>query len=489
MKPTNPYEVCTPEMLPWVQEYGGKFGPLEALRTRAEFRAHLVDTVFLRRGDTYSGNGSITRPIVRASHPIDIRDMVGVLETLIATGDDPAEVNRLAEVIRQQAAERDVIDFANRSAEPGQYDPKDVIIGVQQLIQGVRATVLAHPNRPSGEEEYVISWFRESKRKTNDALASGTEIFSATFDKDGRQKDILGDTYHGPQRKPTPDDPYEGPSQANMMPAALIDVYERIRRTDIMRSDRAFIMEAVGDENDVSKPPVVCQLRDFKSRSLAGWRFDPTTNTFELPKLVFGITPEEGIRMTVQHSPDGMGSDRKTPLPVLDKPWAFLRTQHQRETPLTLDTTNMKAYLGGYRLGSGMPSLAHSQERMAAVAKVSVFENMHGVGYRYPAPRGDYDFSRRLLAEMDDDAPWPTSNNKLDEIRQLMAMYAKDTVMWGMQLDDLIERTRGKTFDIILRCDGYTAMMDVAPGQPTRALRSPASWDAEDARRRASAVS
>jgi hypothetical protein len=264
-------------------------------------------------------------------------------------------------------------------------------------------------------------------------------------------------------------------------------LYKRVSDTGVMRSDRAFIMEAVGDASDANRPPIICQLRDFKSRSLAGWRFSSDqVGNFRLPKLVFGITPEEGIRMTVQHSPDGFGPDRKTPLPVLDKPWAFLRTQHQRETPLTLDTTNMKAYLGGFRLGSGMPSLAHSQERMAAVAKVSVFEDVHDVAYRYPALAGDYDFSRRLVAEMDDCSPWRTVQNKLDEIRQLMAFYSRDTLMWGMQLDELIDRTRGKTFDIVLRSDGYTAKLDVAPGQETRALLSPAGWERKDADRKKS---
>ncbi len=479
MKPTNPFEVCTPEMLPLVQEYGGKFGPLEALRMRQEFRDHVLDTVYLRNGQSYVGNGSITHPIVRASHPIDIRDMVGVLETLIASKDaDPAEVNRLAEKIRLQAAETDVVDFANRSAEQGQYSPQDVIIGVQQLIKGVRATILAHPNRPAGEEEYVISWFREGKDRSGDPMASGTEIFSATFDKHGRQQDILGDTYQGPQRKPTPDDPYEGPSQANMMPTTLIELYERVRRTDLMRSDRAYVMEAVGDENDVSRPPIVCQLRDFKSRSLAGWRFDPKENTFQLPKLVFGITPEEGMRLTVQHSPDGFGSDRKTPLPVLDRPWAFLRTQHQGETPLTLDTTGMKAYLGGFFFGSGMASMAHSQERMAAVAKVTVFENR--VNYHVPSRKDDptdfnlgtYDFSRRLLAEMDDEPVRDADGgiSKLREIRELIYWYSRNTNAYIASVDDLLDRTRGKMFDVILRSDGHTATLTPAPGQATRAL-------------------
>jgi hypothetical protein len=450
MRLSNPLDVCTSELRPYVEQFGGKFGPLEALRDRGGFRDHLLSTVYLRNGDQYRGDGSITDPLVRPTHPIDIHDLVGVQETLRAKDDTNASVNAAADRIRKQTAEPDVVQFADYSSIPGMYDPKDVLLGVQQRIPGVRASVLSHPNRPENDPEYVISWFRD-RGETDDKLASGVEIFSATFNLRGRMRRLLGNTYSGEQ-------------QPNMLPQKLITLYERVRATKLMHPDRSFVMEAVGDETNPQRDPIICQLRDFKERALADWRIDKESLGMDLPDLVFGVTPKEGKRLTIVHSPDGFGEDGVTPLSSLGKPWGLLRTRHQQELSLQFQPKDdMYAYFAGFRFGSGMPGILHNQERVAGLAEVTVFEKIGDRAYDLPGYADDYDFSRRLVAEM--------SGHTLDTVRQITGRYALATNTYRFMLDSMLDDARGKIFDVILRCDGYTATLDVAPGQKSTALR------------------
>ncbi len=457
MRPPNPFEVCTDDLLPDVQEYGGKFGPLENLRRRPEFQSHLLPTEYVMPGEFFQGDSSFDRPYVRASHPIDIRDMVGVLETLPAESRSNAHVNAIVDQIRRQATSRDVIGFANYTATPTMYNPDDVVLGVQPYVSGMRASILRHPNRAAGDDEFVISWFRNAPRRSTDRLASGLEINSSTVDIAGRIRHQLGDTLSIPLQK-------------NMSPEQLIDLYLRVERTGLMRDDRVFLMEAVGDENDLSRAPYVCQLRDFKQMEHADWRIDASKYSLETPKLVFGVTPEQGIRLTVQQSPDCLDKDGR-PLPSLDKPWALLKTIHKGEPPLKFQPEGMEAYFAGFRFGSGMASLAHMQERLAAIANVTVFEDRQkpfrdplsrGTDSQYYNPRTDMDFSRRMVAAMakDEDFPGRTlefaDGNKLSVVRGMTGLAAQDTNHQDDVLE-LLESVRGSTFDVILKSDGYTA--------------------------------
>lgn len=468
MRPSNPFEVCTTELEPYVYKLGGKFGPLEALREKREFQDRVLPVEYVMPGEDFQGDSAFERPYVRASHPIDIRDMVGVLETLPALSSSNADVRAIVAQIRRQASTREVISFANYSAEDTMYNPDHVVLGVQPFVQGMRASVLAHPNRPDDDPEYVISWFQHSKEKSNDALASGLEIQSATFDARGQIRHMLADTL-------------KNTVQPNMSPEKLIELYRQVEATRLMRPDRTFLMETVGDENDLSLPAYVCQLRDFKERQVADWRIDPSRSRYDLPRLVFGVTPEEGERLTVVHSPDCLDANGK-PIQSRENPWALLRTQHQSDPPLMFQPDNMKAYLAGFRFGSGMPSLAHLQERLAAIADVAVFEDMQKPShYDVPSlrpvdaynPKRDFDFSRRLVAEMAADEQFTEfqlrHGGKLEGVRDISNLARRDTSHQGNMLD-LLHSTRGKAFDIILRSDGYTADIQVADGQKVTAL-------------------
>ena len=469
MRPSNPFEVCTPELEPFVHTYGGKFGPLEALRLRTELGSRVLPVEYVMPGRDMEVDSAFERPFVRASHPIDIRDMVGVLETLPAASSRRQDVQDIVQIIRRQAASRQVLSFANYSAAATMYNSDEVVLGVQPFVSGMRASVLAHPNRPDNDPEFVISWFQNAKKKSTDALASGLQIQSATFDAQGEIRHMLGDTL-GTKIQP------------NMLPQKLIDLYQKVQATELMRRDRSFLMEVVGDENDISLPAYICQLRDFKQREVADWRIDTGKAKFELPKLVFGVTPEEGKRLTVVHSPDCLDAEGR-PLTSPDKPWAFLRTQHQSDPPLMFQPERMEAYLAGFRFGSGMPSLAHLQERLAAIANVTVFEDMQksqrtpydrGTDGEYYDDRRDFDFSRRLVAEMADKDVFPGRiiefmGGKFNAVRSMTNAAQQDTNQQGDMLD-VLNSTRGKTFDIILRSDGYTAEMEPAEGQKITAL-------------------
>lgn len=468
MRPSNPFEVCTPELEPYVHKLGGKFGPLEAIRERPHLKDRVLPVEYVMPGEEFQGDSAFERPYVRASHPIDIRDMVGVLETLPALSSRNEDVRAIVEQIRRQASTREVISFANYSAEDTMYNPDHVILGVQPFVPGMRASVLAHPNRPDNDPEYVISWFQHSKEKSSDALASGLEIQSATFDAQGQIRHMLADTLRNKV-------------QPNMSPQKLIDLYRQVEETGLMRRDRTFLMEAVGNENDLSLPAFVCQLRDFKARQVADWRIDPQKSKYDLPRLVFGVTPEEGERLTVVHSPDCLDADGK-PIQSRENPWALLRTQHQSDPPLMFQPENMKAYLAGFRFGSGMPSLAHLQERLAAIADVAVFEDIQKPSfYERPGARPsetynskrDFDFSRRLVAEMADEDRFSDfqlrHGGKFEGVRDISNLARNDTSQQDNMMD-LLNSTRGKTFDIILRSDGYTADIQVADGQKVTAL-------------------
>ena len=137
---------------------------------------------------------------------------------------------------------------------------------------------------------------------------------------------------------------------------------------------------------------------------------------------------------------------------------AVLLGQHRAEPPLGFQPHNMQAYFAGFRFGSGMASLAHMQERLAAIADVTVFENP-----RQNTPRSmrqDSDFSHRMVAEMADDSQFSefqlNHGTKLDAVRMTTAIASNDTLHQDDMID-LLESTRGRALDIILRSDGYTA--------------------------------
>lgn len=468
MRPSNPFEVCTAELEPYVHRLGGKFGPLEALREREHLKHRVLPVEYIMPGEDFQGDSAFERPYIRASHPIDIRDMVGVLETLPALSSSNADVNSIVRHIRRQASTREVISFANYSAEDTMYNPDQVVLGGQPFVPGMRASVLAHPNRPEDDPEYVISWFQHSKEKSTDALASGLEIQSATFDAQGKIRHMLADTLRNRV-------------QPNMSPEELIELYRQVEETRLMRRDRSFLMETVGDENDLSLPAYICQLRDFKEKKVADWRIDQKKSKYDLPRLVFGVTPKEGKRLTVVHSPDCLDADGK-PITSLENPWALLRTQHQSDPPLMFQPQNMEAYLAGFRFGSGMPSLAHLQERLAAIADVAVFEDVQKPSpYESPSARPsetynsrrDFDFSRRLVAEMADDERFTDfqlrHGGKFEGVRDISNLARQDTSQQDNMMD-LLNSTRGRAFDIILRSDGYTADIQVADGQKVTAL-------------------
>jgi len=451
MRPSNPFEVCTAELEPFVHEYGGKFGPLEALSQMKGMGDRVLPIEYVMPGDNFQGDSAFERPFVRASHPIDIHDMVGVLETLPALSSSNQHVSAIVETIRRQASTREVISFANYSVQDTMYNPDNVILGIQPYIAGMRASVLAHPNRPEDDPEYVISWFRHAKEKSSDQLASGLEIQSATFDARGKIRHLLADTL-------------KSPMQENMSPQKLIELYHQVQKTDLMRPDRSFLMEAVGDENDLGSNPYVCQLRDFKEREVADWRINEAKTGYELPKLVFGITPRQGIRLRAVHSPDCFDKDGQ-PLQSLDQPWALLRTQHQSDPPLMFQPENMKAYLAGFRFGSGMPSLAHLQERLAAIADVTVFENTRRDNLSDRRKGKESDFSQQMIAGMAEDSLFSEFQlrnvGKLDSVRVITQLAVNDTRNQDDMLD-LLQATKGSCMDIILRSDGYTATIQKA---------------------------
>ncbi len=473
----DPLDMVTGEARPYVEKHGGKIGLLEYHRENNPAVAqNILPTHIVPPGAIYEGNGYMKGELIaRASHPIDVHAMVGAMDTKMAPSSDEAVVNGVIGEIRQQVSSPEVVQFASYSTRPGAYLGSDVTIGVQPFVNGMRASVVSHPNRPRDKEEFVISWFQNAKTKSTDSLASGIETYSGIFNARGKLKTILTDKtlgFHAIQK--------------NISPQVLIDLYERVRNGRALQDDRTFLMEAVADENDLGSVVKFCQQRDFRKREVADWRINPSTLPikFELPKLVFGITPKEGIELTVVQSPDCLLEKGGTePLGSLDEPWALLKTQHQTEPPLSFQPTNMRAYLGGFRFGSGAPSLAHMQESFAAKADVAVFENpqkqdrqaYHREHDDYYDPRVDFDFSRRIVAEMIREAElenplWP-GETKFGAVRSASNLGLKVAGMAQDTMINMLEATRGRTYKIRLFCDGYTAYMEHASDQPSSALR------------------
>lgn len=479
----NPLDLVSDAARPYVEDHGGKIGLLEYHRAHNPAVAdNILPTHIVAPGESYGGNGYMKGPvIVRASHPIDVHELVGALETQLAPSSDEDVVNGVIGRIREQVSSPEVVQFASYSTRPGAYLGSDVTMGVQPFVNGMRASVVSHPNRPKDKEEFVISWFQQAKTRSNDGLASGIETYSATFDVRGKLNTVLTDKTLGWHA-----------IQENISPQALIELYQRVRDGKALQPDRTFLMEAVADENDLGSVVNFCQQRDFRRREVADWRIDPSTLPikFELPKLVFGITPKEGIELTVVQSPDCLlRADGTEPLGSLDEPWALLKTQHQKEPPLSFQPHNMKAYLGGFRFGSGAPSLAHMQERFAAQAEVAVFENpqkqsrqaYHREGDEYYDPSVDFDFSRRIVAEMlreaDLEYPLEIGQSKFNAVRGASNLALEVAGMAQDTMINMLEATRGRTYRIRLFCDGYTAYMEPASGQPSSALRR--KWQGE----------
>lgn len=325
-----------------ILELGGKLGGLRYLeKFDSQIGKLILPMVTIAPGERWQGNlpAHNGKLIVRGSHENDFQGLVDVLKSEVVR---PDEVRRTIEKIRAQAISEEVTGYG-RSENPD-YDGKNIVVGIQPFGGNFRGSVVEHPNRPG---QYVIST----------VLA---DLLSLT-----RKQDITATTiYHSSTDYLEMIRGYEDDLKCAK---SVVDVYRRIRASDLVREDLSFQMEFLEGREVIG---AVCQVRAFVP-------FEKPKK-FEVPngkpRLAFGVTPEEGIELPVYQSPDGLDSNNE-PIDPSDA-WALLRTCHNQTTPFSFHPRNLWAYLIAQTFHSGLtPSLEHSHFRLAQKAGVTVFEN------------------------------------------------------------------------------------------------------------------
>lgn len=421
------YSTVTDKAKSHVEQHGGKAGLLLYLLSLGNTFKKLILPLYLN--ESYRDNqADLSGPvIVRASHPGDVNGLVDVLKT--ARNLDFPKIEGEIDIIRAHAQSAAVTKYAKY--ENPFYDGK-VTIMVQPYLNMQRGSVVEHPNQP---ENYVLSLIEEDEYSPRgERIRTGicdyrNNCYNALCSLEINLNDVM----------------------------RLVELYRLVKRAEIIRDDYSFQMEFVNCQNE--RKSYITQVRSFTRKEIAKFAINDPTR-----RLVFGITPEEGITLPVLQSPDGFlykdynsisrEHSKVAPLEPFSTPWAFLRTTHNDQLPLSFTPRNMHAYLVGQSWGSGItPSLEHNHFRMAQKAPVTVFEGF---------PDNEHSFTQ-LMFEV------PRIRNSTKRALQEIEMYAEISSrnvanplqQWQIELQVLRNKSGLQPNRVHITSDGKTATTKV----------------------------
>lgn len=338
----------TDKAAPFIEEFGGKLGGLEYLRRTTSLKESILPVKIIKPGESVGADTfGFTSQIVRGSHPHDFQGLVDTLETKIIDLLKNPHIDRLIEELREDAKSALVMDYAQH--ENPAYNG-NIVIGMQPLMNASttgdnnyrRGSMVEHPNRPG---EYFIEWVEEWKKGERDLTVG-------LYDDQGKNIQSLSQLSKAPNES-----------------AQLVEMYKRIRSSELVRDDVSFQME-FGDMGKSLK--WIYQVRAFMRKSKADFAIDEDAPSSHA-RMVFGATPAKGLEFPVFF--DGCEE-----ADVPNEPIAVLATHHSDSRNLEFKP-KMGAYLVGTGYGSSsIPNLEHSHFWKAQKADVTVFETGKAFG-------------------------------------------------------------------------------------------------------------
>lgn len=400
----------TDEAAPFIQEHGGKMGGLAFLRTRggALQKAILPSQIVPSDQEWHGANveaGMDDKYIVRASHPHDFQGLVDVVGTQVVHKE--TDIGNVIDRMRAQARSASVMAYGQY--ENPEYDGK-ISVGIQPYLQNRRGSVVEHPNRPG---EYVVSYVNDHATGNMSGLEIDTAMYNASEDTCKR---LGGERIEKEKAK------------------VIADLYKLIEGANLVQEGMAFQVEFLDDGRSL----VIAQVRAFTKKRVADFTLEGRQ------RLVFGVTPKEGVELPVLQSPNGYDRDRQ-PLSH-PEPWAFLKTQHDELLNLDFQPKDMKAFLISQSWMSGITtSLEHHHFRYAQKADVTVFEDqcLHR-----------HDFSRLIYGE-DDFEMLNMRMRNLEAMAMLSGRYQIEVER------EMLHRTSGLLpTKVKIVSDGRTATVD-----------------------------
>lgn len=407
----------TDEAAPIIEDLGGKMGGLEFLRRNVPVLAdRILPAQHVKSGEALSqlslSAGPDSRYIVRGSHANDFQGLVDVLETHVVKtrlGVSDAIAN-----IRNEADSELVMAYAQH--ENPSYDG-NVVVGVQPFMPSSdwkRTNVVEHPNCPG---EYVISNVTPVPSNLS-GLSIDTAVYVGGEDMCMR---LPGEGKHPVTEERS---------------RVLMEIYKLIERSNLVQDDHVFQVEFLDNGEDF----YIAQVRAFMRKQVADFELDGKR------RLVFGVTPPEGVVLPVLQSPDGFDSDGK-PLSHSER-WAFLKTEHRESLSLEFLPKDMAALLISQSFHTGIvPSLAHHHFRYAQRADVTVFEN----GFRPYC----HDFTGLIFGESSPDMV----EFHLLNVTMMGRMEEKHPMI--AEKDMLYQRAGLQGLPVRIISDGRTANVDV----------------------------
>ena len=285
-------------------------------------------------------------------HSHDFQGLVDVFETKRAVR--RTEIFSAIDAIREDANKDPVQSYARY--ENPLYDGK-VTVGIQKDYGHNTGDIVEHPNRPG---HYLVTWVKGEGR----GAVRATGLYNEKGDKIEKVSGV------------------GLPEKAE----CLVSMHQMIRDSDIVRENIAFQMEfgwkqKMDKENDIR----IHQIRAFAYKKIAKWNIENLPIWWK--GLVFGVTPEEGITLSVTKWDEL--NQAESPPKESDGPWALHKTSHAHHHSFRFRPgPNFQAYLVGMQSGSGMTdaNLQHGHFRIAQKAAFTVFERwMQDV----PFPKSD----------------------------------------------------------------------------------------------------
>lgn len=354
---------------PFIGEGGGKIGGLNYLRATVPALKDAILPVQVigpdeKLGDIKVPAGDHGQYIVRGSHPMDFQGLVDVLATKV----DIRYVGKWVEHVQRQAKSPAVMAY-------GQYENPSyngrVLVGIQPYLDCQKGSIVEHPNIPG---TYVVSYV-DARYETG-----VDEAITTVYDsKQNRFKWISGVSH-------------EVTGGAEERTKRAVELYQHVDTSGLAKPGLSLQVEFLNPKDQL----YVAQVRAFKEKQQANFELNA------IDRLVFGVTPQEGIVVPVYLSTDGFVTGDQ---PSYKEPWAYLKpmepgrvasirdilcpkSEAEKEAErLKFKPENMAAYLIGQSFSSQInTSLEHRHFRMAQKANVTVFEG----GYSQLGLRGDF---------------------------------------------------------------------------------------------------
>lgn len=360
----------TDEAAPFIAEAGGKIGGLVYLGALStELNTRILPIQLLGPGERFREPkvpaGDFGQYIVRGSHPMDFQGLVDVLTTKVGMAED---LRSLVAEAQGQARTRAVMDYG-RYENPA-YDG-NIMIGIQPYLNTQRGSIVEHPNIPNS---YVVSFVDPGEYKPGQRGAI-TGIYNGETDKiesvSGGSDEIVGD--------------------ADTRYKRVVELYRLVDESGLVRPGFSFQMEFLNASDAV----YIAQVRAFMQKQQADFRLDARE------RVVFGITPREGIVVPVYLSPNGfLGGEQ----PNQTSPWAYFKPcepnfnvknflksdAEQQRDKLRFRPQNLAAYLIGQSFSNHVyTTLEHNHFSVAQKADLTIFEDSHS----------RHDFTRLITRE------------------------------------------------------------------------------------------